>query len=305
VEALILETSLDGSKNFGVEWFGGGMVGSSLGFGNFGTTGTLGSILGSTATGTVPSIGSLPGGFSTGLIGDTVTYNGMNFPTLGAFLSAVSSDAAVNIVSNPQVITIDNQEGEVFVGENRPYITSEKYDTNNNAIQTFDYRDVGVRLKVIPHIIGDDLVSLEIEQEVNKISPAATFNNSSPVTLTRTTKTKVLLYDKTIMLIGGLMKDDSSVSDSGIPFLSSIPILGWLFKTENTTYEKTNLMAFITVHIIDTKEEMGELLERRAKATDKFNSRGSDLLEASDDNSSFIPMQKEVDEFLNNIDIRE
>ncbi|MDR2401696.1 MAG: type II secretion system secretin GspD [Deferribacteraceae bacterium] len=262
VEALILETSLDATDKFGVEWFLSGADDNVIGFGNSASDGALGGIFGSIAGGTGNPVTGLPGGFSAGLIGDVITYNGIKFPSIGAFFSAIQEDSGVNIVSKPQILTLDNEEAEVFVGETRPYITSEKYDTNNNPIQTFDYRNVGTRLKVTPHIVGDDLVNLEIEQEVNKVSPSS-FSNASPVTLTRTTKTRVQLYDKTIMVIGGLMKDDSSSATTGIPFLSSIPILGWLFKTETETSEKTNLMVFITVHIINTKEEMGEVLRAR------------------------------------------
>jgi general secretion pathway protein D len=274
VEALILETSLDATNRFGVEWFLAGAGDDVLGFGNSAATGALGGVFGSVAAGTGSPMSSLPGGFSAGLIGDVITYNGISFPSIGAFFSAVQEDSGVNIVSKPQILTLDNEEAEVFVGENRPYITSEKYDTNNNPIQTFDYRNVGTRLKVTPHIVGDDLVNLEIEQEVNKVSPS-TFSNASPVTLTRTTKTRVQLYDKTIMVIGGLMKDDSSNSVTGVPFLSSIPILGWLFKSQTEVSEKTNLMVFITVNIINTKEEMGEVM--RARVQNPFISGESNL----------------------------
>jgi general secretion pathway protein D len=265
VEALILETSLDATDKFGVEWFLAGAGDNVLGFGNSAADGALGGVFGSIAGGTGNPMTTLPGGFSAGLIGDVISYNGIKFPSIGAFFSAIQEDSGVNIISKPQILTLDNEEAEVFVGENRPYITSEKYDTNNNPIQTFDYRNVGTRLKVTPHIVSDDLVNLEIEQEVNKVSPS-TFSNASPVTLTRTTKTKVQLYDKTIMVIGGLMKDDSSTATTGIPFLSSIPILGWLFKTQTETSEKTNLMVFITAHIINTKEEMEEVLKARVQS---------------------------------------
>ncbi|MDR2104767.1 MAG: type II secretion system secretin GspD [Deferribacteraceae bacterium] len=274
VEALILEISLDATNKFGVEWFLSGASDSVMGFGNSAADGTLGGIFGTITSGTGNPMTALPGGFSAGLIGDVITYNGIKFPSIGAFFTAIQEDSGVNIISKPQILTLDNEEAEVFVGETRPYITSEKYDTNNNPIQTFDYRNVGTRLKVTPHIVGDDLVNLEIEQEVNKVSPSS-FSNASPVTLTRTTKTRVQLYDKTIMVIGGLMKDDSSTTASGIPLLSDIPIIGWLFKTESETSEKTNLMVFITAHIISTREEMGEVLKARLStqlpATEQFD----------------------------------
>jgi general secretion pathway protein D len=297
VEALILETGLDRGDIYGVEWFGSGGVGDSVGMVNSGNTGALGSILAPIMGGTAPALSSLPGGFSGGIIGDTITYNGMTFPSMGAFMSAVRSDAGVNIVSNPQILTLDNEEAEVFVGENRPYVTSEKYDANNNPIQTFDYRNVGVRLKVVPHISGDNSVNLEIDQEVNKISPA-TFSADSPVTLTRTTKTRVQLYDRSIMVVSGLMKDDSSSTMTGIPILSKIPLLGWLFKSQELTSEKTNLTVFITAHIIHTQDDFDRILQRKTKGTSLFNEKVNDMIWddlSEDPDRSFVPMSRDAD----------
>lgn len=300
VEALILETSLDRSDSYGVEWFAGGASGDTIGFGGSTNTGNMGSVLGGLLDGS-GSISSLPGGFSGGIIGDVVVYKGITIPSLSAFMTALQSDSGVNIVSNPQILTLDNEEAEVFVGENRPYLTSEKFDSNNNPIQTYDYRNVGIRLKVTPHISGEDMVTLDIEQEVNKMSPSAA-NSTAPITLTRTTKTKVQLYDKTIMVISGLMKDDSSTSTSGIPVLSSIPVLGWLFKSTSTTSEKTNLTVFITTHIIHENEEMNELVRRRLRGTSEFNNKVNEMIKdnMSEKSADFIPMKQEIDLLIAN-----
>jgi general secretion pathway protein D len=298
VEALILETALDRGDRYGVEWFGAGANRDMFGFGSSANTGSLGSMMGAAAGGGSPiGSGGLPGGFSAGLIGDVITYNGMQFPSIGAFLSAVRSDSAVNIVSNPQILTLDNEEAEVFVGENRPYVTSEKFDANNNPIQTFDYRNVGVRLRVIPHIAGDDVINITIDKEVNKIAPAQ-FSATAPVTLTRTTRTKVQLHDRSIMVISGLMKDDSSVTTTGIPILSQIPILGWLFRSTNITSEKTNMMVFITAHIINTRDDMDRIMQRRTQGTSLFNERVNEMMWdniADDPDKSFIPIRRDAD----------
>ncbi|MDR2869549.1 MAG: type II secretion system secretin GspD [Deferribacteraceae bacterium] len=295
VEALILETSIEEGSKFGVEWYGSDANDDGFGFVNSGNSGNLNTMMGS-VTGANGSDASgalaLPGGFAMGLIGNVINFNGMQFPSVSAFMSAAINDSGINIVSNPQILTLDNMEAEVFVGENRPYVTSEKYDSNNNPIQTYDYRDVGIRLKVRPHISGDNMVTLELEQEVNKVS-TATFSDSAPVTLNRTTKTTVQLYDRSIMLISGLMKDDSSVSKSGIPFLRRIPILGWLFKSESTSSEKTNLMVFITTYIIDTRDDMDEVMDKRMRGSENFSEDTNGSMES--DNSSFIPMQQELE----------
>lgn len=275
VEALILETTIDKGTQFGVEWYAGGANGQGAILGGLTGSGALGGLVNSATQGSGNL--SLPSGFSLGVIGDIITYQGLRFPTIGALVTALKSSSGVSIVSNPQILTLDNEEAEVFVGENRPYVTSEKFDSNNNPIQTFDYRNVGVRLKITPQISSNNMVTLAIDQEVNKISPA-TFNASAPVTLTRTTKTTVKLLDKSIIVISGMIKDDSSLTVSGIPFLSAIPVLGWLFKKQDTTIEKTNMMIFITTQIIDTVDESEKLLEARGKAMNKFNRDGDKLL---------------------------
>lgn len=275
VEALILETTIDKGTQFGVEWYAGAANGQGALLGGLTGSGALGGLINSASQGNGQL--SLPSGFSLGVIGDMITYQGLRFPTIGALVTALKSSSGINIVSNPQILTLDNEEAEVFVGENRPYVTSEKFDSNNNPIQTFDYRNVGVRLKITPQISSNNMVTLAIDQEVNKISPA-TFNASAPVTLTRTTKTTVKLLDKSIIVISGMIKDDSSITTSGIPFLSAIPVLGWLFKKQDSTIEKTNLMVFITTQIIDTVEESEALLEARSKAMDNFNKVGDKLM---------------------------
>ncbi len=269
VEALILETSIDTGFQFGVEWFGAGSEsGTGSVVGGLTGSGALGGLAGSVASGS--SDISLPTGFSLGIIGDLINFNGATFPSIGAFLTAIESTSGVNIVSNPQILTLDNAEAEVFVGENRPFVTSEKYDSNNNAIQTFDYRNVGVSLKVTPLISSSDMVTLTIDTEVNKLA-AAQFNATAPITLTRTTKTVAKLQNKSIMMISGMIKDDTTLTNTGVPFLSSIPILGNLFKSSSETSEKTNLMVFITAQIIDTVDDARALMQVRQDSMSQFN----------------------------------
>jgi general secretion pathway protein D len=300
VEALILETSLDRGDSFGVEWFGAGGTGNDFGFINSRNSGGLGGVMGMVSGDENPNLGGLPGGFTGSLIGDVVLFNGLEFPSLGAFMNAARTDDGINIVSNPQILTLDNQEAEIFVGENRPFINGTKYDTNGNAINTFDYRDVGVRLKVTPHISGQDLVSLAIEQEVNSLSGVADNMETAPITLTRTTRTNVQLYNKTIMVVSGLMKDDSVVGTAGIPLLSDIPILGWLFKSKRVTTSKTNMTVFITAHIVDTRNDMSEVLRRRTEGTSDFNAEVDRMIadNMTRDSGAFIPLHQEVNKLI-------
>ena len=272
VEALILETSIDKSSQFGVEWFMGAGNGSGAIVGSSANTGNLGSIIGSLTQG-ASSISGLGTGLGIGVIGNIISFQGAKFPSIGALISALRTSSGINIISNPQILTLNNSAAEVFVGENMPYQTSTKYDSNNNPIQTYDYRDVGVKLKVTPQISSDDMVTLAIEQEIKKVSGSAV-SSTAPTTLTRTTNTTVKLKNHSIMVISGMIKDDSTTTVTGIPGLSQIPVLGWLFKTQSTMTQKTNVMLFITAHIIDTLEDNQKLMEGKRATMEDFNRQG-------------------------------
>lgn len=272
VEALILETSIDKSSQFGVEWFMGAGSESGALVGSSSNTGSLGSIIGSITQG-ASSISGLGSGLGIGVIGNIISFQGAKFPSIGALISALRTSSGINIISNPQILTLNNSAAEVFVGENMPYQTSTKYDSNNNPIQTYDYRDVGVKLKVTPQISSDDMVTLSIEQEIKKVSGSAV-SATAPTTLTRSTNTTVKLKNHSIMVISGMIKDDSTTTVSGIPGLSQIPVLGWLFKTQSTTTQKTNVMLFITAHIIDTVEDNQKLMEDKRATMEDFNRQG-------------------------------
>lgn len=297
VEALILETSIDKSSEFGVEWFAAGADGTSGLFGSSGQNGNLGTLIGSIAQGGTPSIG-VGSGLSLGVIGNIITFQGAKFPSIGALISALRSSAGINIISNPQILTLNNSEAEVFVGETIPYKTGDKLDANNNPVYTYDYRDVGVKLKVTPQISNNDTVTLTIEQEIKKISNSAT-STEAPTTLTRTTKTTVKLQNHSIMVISGMIKDDTNISTTGIPILSQIPILGWLFKKESKTYSKSNVMLFITAHIIDTVEDSDKLLKEKQKALELFNREGDKEFStgAFSDSGRTIKLKNDIDGF--------
>lgn len=272
VEALILETTIDKSSQFGVEWFMGGGSEAGAVVGSSANSGALGSIIGSITQG-ASSISGLGTGLGVGVIGNIISFQGAKFPSIGALISALRTSSGINIISNPQILTLNNSSAEVFVGENMPYQTSTKYDSNNNPIQTYDYRDVGVKLKVTPQITSDDMVTLAIEQEIKQVADSSV-GSTAPTTLTRSTNTSVKLKNHSIMVISGMIRDDSSRSISGIPVLSQIPVLGWLFKRETTRVNKTNVMLFITAHIIDTLEDNDKLMESKRATMEDFNRQG-------------------------------
>ncbi|NOY64916.1 MAG: type II secretion system secretin GspD [Nitrospirae bacterium] len=266
VEALIIETTLEEGAKFGVEWLAGAGDKNTAGAATFLNTGDLVNFSSPVLEGKPPNLSALPGGFSLGILGNVITYEGVKFPTLTALVNAIKSKSGINILSKPQLLTLDNEEAEVFVGENRPFLISEKFDANNNPIQTFDYRDVGIKLKILPHVVDNDTILLNIKEEVKKVIATATGVASAPITLTRSTNTTVKLKNNMTVVISGLIKNDNSITETKVPILSDIPILGWLFRSKDKTVEKTNMMVFITTRIIRTRGNMEELTREKQKA---------------------------------------
>jgi type II secretory pathway component GspD/PulD (secretin) len=273
VEALIIETTLEKGSQFGVEWYAGGGNKNIAGAATFQTTGSLASLQGSVIDGETPNFAKLPGGFNLGILGDVITYEGIKFPTLGMLVNFLRTASGIDILSNPQILTLDNEPAEVFVGENRPYLVSTKFDANNNPVQSFDYRDVGVKLKITPHISSNNNVTLDVYTEVKKLSSAVATTTTAPITLTRQTKTKVKLKNNSTMVISGLIKNDSTSTAKAVPFFASIPLIGELFKSKEETSQKTNMMVFISVHIINNFKEGEALTSKKRKFSKEYKKK--------------------------------
>ncbi len=265
IEALIIETSLSKLSEFGVEWSATAKSGHSIGYAGNTNTGNLGNLEGSIINNN--KFTPLPNGFNLGILGNTVTYNGVKFATLGALLNALKSNSDINIVSNPKIVTLDNQKAMIFVGENRPYLTSQKYDSNGNPIYTYDYKDVGVKLTILPHINGDKIL-LDTNLEIKKVTENVMVGNTmAPVTLTRETSTKISLVNGEKILISGLIENDTQKQKTGVPILSDIPILGGLFEYKKNSTSKTNLMVFLSVRVVNSNETVASI-NQSAKVLD-------------------------------------
>ena len=295
IEALIMEVNANKAFNIGVEWRGlkdtGSITGMDsgkavaiIGSGGAGSTTPGGyNILDSLTTTTSTGVSAaFPGGFSMGIIGAGITIGGITFPSIGAVIQAYKTDSEVSILSTPQIMTLDNEEAEINVGSNVPYITrqdstttSATYPVNYN---TYEYKDVGVVLNITPHINEENFIRLKISQQVTKVTSAST--SATPTTLKRTAKTTVVVKDNETIVIGGLVGDSTQDNTYKVPLLGDIPLLGWLFKTNSTSREKTNLYVFLTPHIVRTqknaanlyqekRETMGEVVEGIIKLNEK------------------------------------
>jgi len=299
IEALIMEVNTNKDFKLGVEWRGLQDTGSITGFdsgravgiigsGGAGSTGNPGgyNILDGLIPATLTTAAAFPGGFTMGIIGAGITIGGLTFPNIGAVVQAYKTDSEVSILSTPQIMTLDNEEAEINVGSNVPYITRQDSTTTTAAYpvnyNTYEYKDVGVILNITPHINEENFIRLKISQQVTKVTSSA--NSATPTTLKRTAKTTVVVKDSATIVIGGLVGDSTQDSAYKVPLLGDIPVLGWLFSTHSTSREKTNLYVFLTPHIVRTqkdaaglyqgkRETMGEVVEGIIKLNDKLNDK--------------------------------
>jgi len=273
VEALIVETTLEHSQDFGVEWLAGAGGGDGIFTGGFvAPDSRLGPLM------SVPAPPIAPGGFTIGALGNTITYAGRQFSTLGALVNFLKSATDFNILSTPQIMTLDNSEAEIFIGENRPFVVSERVDPQNNIIQSFDYRDVGIRLLVTPIINTEtSMIRLEVEQEVKNILTQT--ETLAPVTMNRNTRTNVQLPSGSTMVISGLIENAFTHTRRAVPGLSQIPGFGWMFRRERVSAPKTTLMVFLSARIIETLDQADDITSDRMERVSQARKRHEEILE--------------------------
>lgn len=243
IEAAIVEISDEMGRDLGVQLAAGDESGGStpvLGT-NFGNVGrSLGDVL--TAILSDTPIAPAVGGITIGA-GER-DENGI---TWGVLLQALSTSTAANLLSTPSIITLDNQESEITVGQNVPFRTGQytaNADGATNPFTTIERRDVGLTLKVTPTISADGLVRLEVEQTTESVADSIE-NASDIVTNKREIKTTVLADDGETIVLGGLIREDTQVTRSQVPLLGDIPVLGRLFSSESTSRIKRNLLVFL------------------------------------------------------------
>lgn len=274
IEALIMEVDVNKNFQLGVEWravkdlgkISGFDTGQAAAFGGSGGGGQGGAYTLFPGTSTQPTF---PGGFSLGVLGAGITIGGVTFPNIGAVINAVQQDSAVHILSNPQLLTSDNEEATISVGKNIPYITRAERSTTNVDYTTYEYRDVGVILTITPSINTERFVRLKVNQEVSTIVQEES-QVGLPTTLKRTAKTTIMIKDKQTIVIGGLMGDSSTSSNYQVPLLGDIPLLGWLFKSKGQRREKTNLYIFITPHVIENVADAKAIHDVKREQIESF-----------------------------------
>lgn len=271
VEAVIAEVSSDKAADLGIQWRFSG---------DSNITGTIGAATINSTSGISISPASTSAGLTLG------SFKNGGF-TLRALIRALSKDTGTNVLSTPTLMTLDNQEAEISVGQNVPFLTGTQQTTGGlaNPFQTIERKDVGVKLKVKPQINEGDAVRLDIEQEVSSVSATSVTGASDIVTSKRSVKTSVLVDDGRIVVLGGLIKDDLTETVSKVPGLGDIPLIGKIFSTTNTTLVKTNLMVFLRPIIVRNIDDNTRL------ASDKYNYIRAKQLESGKDGVELMPRE--------------
>ncbi len=262
VEVLIMEMSLEKSLDIGVNWrvleeTTDGIIGGTFPSGVPATTG------GAIGAGSNALIG---------VLGNEITYGGETYASFSGFIRALQQDQDVNIIANPQVLTINNKEAEINVSSVIPISTRTVTNTQSQSTTEFEFRDVGVILKITPQITSGNRVRLVIRQEFSSVAGLPdTTGQTAITTLKRSINTEVVVDDQSTMAIGGLIQTQSVETVNRVPFFSRIWILGNLFKSKRQEIRKTNLLAFIRPSIINSLNDANNNTRRQQERYDKAN----------------------------------
>lgn len=264
VEAVILEVQVDRLRQIGTDptqVLGAGKSGFVQGIGGFNRAPE------DLATFAQAITGAAAGG-ATG--GAAPLLNTLN---VRAFMNLLMNLTDTNVLSTPQVLAADNQKAKIVVGENRPFPTGQAQGITGGTLVTIERKDVGVTLELTPQVLEGDLIRLEIKQEITAIAEnvAQTIGSGTasipvgPTTTKRSMETTTVAQDQQTLVVGGLVRDNITLSERKIPLLGDIPWLGWLFKSQSRQIEKLNLLVFLTPHLVRDDADVVELNARKAK----------------------------------------
>ncbi|MBF0319271.1 MAG: type II secretion system secretin GspD [Nitrospirae bacterium] len=275
VEAMIVEVSIEDLLELGTKWRAIGKKDGQArvigGIGQIGSSAMENIIYGMSGL----SIGGL-GSFMNipyTVIGSdgTATTSNLSVPGYAALFNLSDFKGIVNVLSTPQILTSDNKEAEIMVGENIPIITKRESSTASSSgtlgiFNSIERKDVGISLKITPHITEGDVIKLDVYQEISNVvkqNDSSILINMGPTTTKRSTKTTIFAQDSQTIVIGGLIQDREETNITKVPLLGDIPLIGWLFKSKETSRKKINLMVFLTPHIINNGDKIKAITEEK------------------------------------------
>lgn len=281
VEALIMELSLNATKNLGVSLIGAGasddgavIGGSNINKGSVNNT----DFLPDSETGLPSVLGQAVNGLMTGGFFNPTTIQGpdgidITVPALSVLIDLSQSDGDVNILAAPRLLTSDNEEAEIIIGSNIPIITERLTDTGASTSSlaqsvSIERQDAALTLRFTPQVTEGDEVRLNIYQEISDV--ASTSDQLGPTLTKRLLRNTVIAENGRTIALGGLISTNLEDTITKVPILGDIPILGWLFKRKDVKERKTNLLVFITPHIVRTAEDLERLTNKSRQAMERF-----------------------------------
>ena len=265
IQAAIVEVSGDDATQLGVQWALGN-ANSGYGVVNFNNVGASAASLAAAALSGNASaaVGSIAGALVG--IGNSSKDSQGNTQFYGAILQALDSSTSANLLSMPSILTLDNEKASILVGQNVPFVTGSfttTGDSSTNPFQTIDRQDIGINLNVIPHIGENGTVRLEVSQEVSSVVPGSLGNASGLITNKSVVNTTILADDQQTIALGGLMRDNTTTRQQKVPGLGSVPVIGRLFRSDNDTTQKSNLIIFLQPTILRNGGAVASVTERK------------------------------------------
>ncbi len=264
IAASVVEMSTSKALDIGVRW----QVLGSKGGAGFGV-GSLQDIYSS----------MLAGSFILGFInnvGKTITIGGVNlfFPDLVLLFSLLEKGTGFNLISNPKVLTLDNQPAEIKVGQVIPYASGVKFDINGQPVITYDYKEVGLNLKITPTIAENNLrltINLQVQEIVDFIRPqVGQLSYAVPITSNRQVNSDVVVENGQTIIIGGLINNRTINTVEGVPGLKDIPLFGRLFRRDTKTEDKVSLFIFLTPYVIEKPEDLSRITQEHQKLAEEL-----------------------------------
>ncbi len=280
IEVLVIETDVKKNMEFGLQWAAGGQLRDKMGFGmgnfhghNGGSGSFAGAMQGVNALNPPTGLDQFPlvPGFDLGVIGDIIMHKGKSYLSLGSLVSALQLDGESTIVLNQKIITQDNKNSTIFVGDNIPF-TGSVVQTVGQSQQTtanIEYRDIGVSLSITPRLGEGDVITLDLNEEITEsLDHEPTYNNSS-VGGIRTTKTNMVTHvhvpDKNFLVLSGMIRNTKARHKAGLPCLGGLPWVGALFSKTRQHDEKRNIVIFVRPHIIRSFEDYQKMSKNQEK----------------------------------------
>jgi general secretion pathway protein D len=202
---------------------------------------------------------------------------GVSTVNIKVLLKALQSASDVNVLSTPQILTTNNQKAKIVVAQNVPFVTGSSQTTGGLTQRNIDRKDVGVTLELTPEILEGDRVRMDVRQEISSLAdtPQPVLIELGPTTNKREATTTVIVSNNQTVVIGGLMRDDVSRVERKIPLLGDIPLIGWFFKFRSNRVVKTNLLIFLTPHVVRENQDLDALLQQKSDTMRRTVSEGA------------------------------